>query len=539
MRSAGLLGAFLAAKALVLIGRDVPASAWAPAAYLWQDAAVVVAAALLELLGSRSSRGGRSAGSASWAGLVSWTGRACWVSRVAWTAYALACAYVALNVPVTRILSTPLTASMLRAARGTLADSILHHVTLASLGPMAAVAAVAAAVPFALRRKRRKAAAGALLVAAPLALLGPPAARRVETAGLERNVFAVLAATATGGLPAAPPAGGPAGGPAGDLRRSPFQDQEGRGGDPEDLTRLRGCARGRNVVLMLLESTGAEHLAPYGAKEDPMPTLTRLAREAVLFENAYAVYPESIKGLFSVLLSTSPAFRTDPETHARLEATSVAEALGAAGYRTGLFHSGRFAYLGMDAIVKAAGFQTCEDAGAIGGKIDSSFGVDEPSAVRRILSWIDAGIDAGPREQPFFATYLPVAGHHPYEAPEGGPYPERDLQGRYLNALRYGDAALAQLLDGLRSRGLLERTLLVLAGDHGEAFGRHEGNFGHTFHVYEENVRVPYVIHVPGVTTEAVRVRRPASLLDTAPAILDLLGLEPPPEWQGRSLLEP
>ena len=69
----------------------------------------------------------------------------------------------------------------------------------------------------------------------------------------------------------------------------------------EDLTSDRGGAAGRNVLLVILESAGAKYLRPYGAVEDPMPHLTRLARDAVLFENAYAVYPESIQGLFSVI----------------------------------------------------------------------------------------------------------------------------------------------------------------------------------------------------------------------------------------------
>ena len=74
-------------------------------------------------------------------------------------------------------------------------------------------------------------------------------------------------------------------------------------------------------------------------------------------------------------------------------------------------------YLGMEGIVKGRGFETLEDAGAIGGRVNSSFGVDEPAAVERILGWIDSL----PKGQPFFITYLPVAGHHPYATPEPGP----------------------------------------------------------------------------------------------------------------------
>src|SRR3954452_12158734 len=104
----------------------------------------------------------------------------------------------------------------------------------------------------------------------------------------------------------------------------------------------------------------------------------------------------------------------------------------------------------MDAVVGGCGFDACEDAGHIGGEHDSSFGIDEPSTVRRILRWVDE--DPG---RPFFVTYLPVAGHHPYATPDGGgPFPQEPEANRYRNALHYADAALGQLFRGLRRRGL-------------------------------------------------------------------------------------
>jgi phosphoglycerol transferase MdoB-like AlkP superfamily enzyme len=285
--------------------------------------------------------------------------------------------------------------------------------------------------------------------------------------------------------------------------------------------------------VIALESTGAHYLKPYGAAEDPMPNLTSLTRQAVLFENAYAVYPESIKGLFSVLCSRYPAIDTKTELCARITTPSIAQCLGDAGYRTALFHSGRFLYLGMDAIVENRGFEVLEDAGDIGGNRNSSFGVDDEATVARILGWVDSL----PRSDRFFITYLPVAGHHPYDTPAPGPFAGNSDLGRYRNALHYSDSVLGELLEGLKQRGLFDETLFVIFGDHSEAFGQHQGNYGHTLFVCEENVRVPYVIIAPGLIDGAVRVRRIASLLDTAPTILDLLGLPVLVSYQGNSLL--
>ena len=266
-----------------------------------------------------------------------------------------------------------------------------------------------------------------------------------------------------------------------------------------------------------------------------MPILTRFATDAFLFENAYAVSPESTRGLLSVLCSRYPAFDVRGEDYARVRTTSIAQRLADEGYQTALFHSGRFMYLGKDFVVRQRGFHTLQDAGAIGGHIHSSFGVEESATVARMLSWIDEL----PRGQRFLLHYLPIAGHHPYVAPAPGPFAGSDDADRYLNSLHYGDDAIGSLFDGLRLRGLETNTLFVIYGDHSEAFGQHEGNHGHSLFLYEENVRVPLLIAVPGATLQPKRVPRIASLIDLAPTVLDLLGLRALPGYQGTSLLAP
>ena len=120
MRVAGLALALVVARLAALAGHPVAASAWTPIAYVWQDALVVMAFAALDAVLSRRP-------------------------RVAWPAYFVAVGYVAVNVPVMRVVSTPLTTSMLRAARGPLFDSLWYYVTPANLAWMALVLAAAAA----------------------------------------------------------------------------------------------------------------------------------------------------------------------------------------------------------------------------------------------------------------------------------------------------------------------------------------------------------------------------------------------------------
>ena len=493
MKAASLFVVLALAKAAALWGHTIPLSWWSPIAYLWQDAAIALAFAAAEpILSSRP--------------------------RLLWTLYGMLTLYAAMTVPVVRVLSSPLTWPMWRAVGGPLADSIWFYATPASIAAVLLLVAAAGIVPLLAHRIPSR------FVVCPLVAcvaLGPVAASRVDTIGLERNAWTALVSTAMPHLSARAPL---------DWQRTGFAPVA-----DENLDAFRAVAAGRNIILVSLESTAAQYLGLYGARPDVMPNLTRLAASGIVFDRAYAAYPESIKGLYSVLCSAYPAFDVAVDSYEAAPCRSLPAALSERGYATALFHSGRFMYLGMEAVVRHRGYDTLADAGDIGGNRNSSFGVDEPSTVRRMLQWIDAR-DCG---RPFFLTYLPIAGHHPYESSEAGPFDEHDEFGRYRNALREGDAALGTLMQGLLQRGLAEQTVWVVFGDHGEAFGQHEGNYGHTFNLYEENVRVPLLVATPERGSAQHRSHRVVSLVDIAPTVLDLAGLAVPPIYQGRSMLGP
>jgi len=491
VRAASLFLVLALAKVAALAGHTLPLSWWSLPAYFWQDAAVALVFATTELiLASRP--------------------------RALWASYGVLTLYAAINVPVVRVLSTPLTWAMWRAARGPLADSMWYYATPANVSAVVLLVIAATIAPRFAHRTPRGLLAGALTACIAL---GPLAASRIDTLGLERNAWTALASTALPRLSAHA---------SHDWQRTGFA-----AAPADDLSRFRGVAAGRNIVLVSLESTAAQYLGLYGANPDVMPHLTRLARSGIVFDRAYAAYPESIKGLYSVLCSGYPAFDVTADSYGSAECRSLPAALSERGYATGLFHSGRFMYLGMDAVIRHRGYDLLADAGDIGGNHNSSFGVDEPATVLRMLQWIDA---LGSR-RPFLLTYLPIAGHHPYESSELGPFDEHDEFGRYRNALHEGDASLGTLIQGLKERGLAERTLWIVFGDHGEAFGQHEGNYGHTFNLYDENVHVPLLVAAPGFMPDQLRSHRVVSLIDIAPTVLDLTGLPVPEIYQGRSML--
>ena len=500
LRAASLFGVLVLAKALALAGHDLLHTPWAPAIYLWQDAAVALVFAATDRMLRRP--------------------------KLAWCAYSALVVYAAVNVPVVRLLATPLTWPMLHATDSALGDSIARYAQLPYLALFGSVVVSGGLVPLLLRRLGRGFGIAALATAAVL-LAGGIAAPHERTAGLHRTAVAALWSTAWSRVRTTDVDEDI------DWRRSPIEP--GVTSDGEDLGALRGCARGRDVVLVVLESTAASALHSWGAPDDPMPELTRLARRSLRFENTYCVYPESIKGLVALQHAVHPAPDTAPADYAVVPAPSLARVLRAAGYRTALFHSGLFEYLGMEKVVTNRGYDLIADAARIGGPQHTSFGVDERATVRAALSWLD---DLAPGDR-FFLSYLPIAGHHPYDSPEPGPFDANSESGAYRNALHHADRSLGDLVRGLQERNRLENTVLAVVGDHGQAFGEHRGNYGHTFFLYEENVRVPLLFVLPGILDHEIEIQRVASHVDVAPTLLDLLDLPEPPAWEGNTLLQP
>ncbi len=497
MKAISLLLVFLVAKLCMVWGHAAQVTVWSAVAYTWQDVAVALGFGVMEATLRRTR-------------------------AVIWLYWLLAI-YAALNIPIERALSTPATWPMLRAAGGPLADSFRVYLTFANVSLVLLTLAMAALLPRMLDRIPLPAMGLAAAWAAAFVLVGPVSASRVDTHGMGRNPIVALIESSLPRLTAQAASG--------DWRTRQFDTNNETA---EDLSSFAGIAKGRNVVMVSLESTAAQYLSLYGSKYEVMPNLNALASKALVFDNAYAVYPESIKGLFSVLCSVFPSFDSDPKVYEKAPCGALPAALAAEGYRTGLFHSGLFGYLGMESIIRNRGYQTMEDAGDIGGNHHSSFGVDEPVTVRRMLAWVDAL----PHGQRFFLTYLPIAGHHPYATPEPGPFAGPEEIDQYRDALHFGDVSLGALRDGMRARGLEDNTVWIVYGDHGEAFGQHQGNYAHTFFLYEENVHLPFLVAAPGLIASQKRVSKVVSLVDTAPTILNLLGIAPPADFQGRSMLD-
>jgi arylsulfatase A-like enzyme len=156
-----------------------------------------------------------------------------------------------------------------------------------------------------------------------------------------------------------------------------------------------------------------------------------------------------------------------------------------------------------------------------------------------------AFIDQEPT-RPFFLMAWTTQTHHPYEPTPGvplidmerEPVPDQYDLGRYLNVLHETDRHLERLFETIRRDGLADDTLIVVVGDHGQAFGYPHNTYIQGRTVYEEDVHVPLMFWFPHLYRSAMRSKTIGGHVDLAPTIAALAGLPAAPDWQGRSLLD-
>lgn len=283
-----------------------------------------------------------------------------------------------------------------------------------------------------------------------------------------------------------------------------------------------------NVLFVVIESLGARRLMPDGRIDSvAMPNLARLqARGGVLFDQVVVNHPETF--FANIAMATAGRYPTwlDPASVVTRpwQGAFAIDAFRQADYRTGLFAAADLDYLGLGRFLAQGGYQHFDHFGALPAavrereRLDSWGGRDDRTAARA-AEWL-----AQSGDRPFFLQLLTNAPHHPYAAPaDFVPPPElaapTDRLGRYRRALAAADAALGQLLDRLAERGQLDHTLVVVTGDHGEAFEEH-GAGGHRGRGFDEAVRDFALFSIPnGRPVLSHRVIANGDLLPTVAAI--------------------
>jgi arylsulfatase A-like enzyme len=331
-----------------------------------------------------------------------------------------------------------------------------------------------------------------------------------------------------------------------------------------------------SVIVVSVDTLRRDRLNCYGYRARTLsPNIDALAADSVLFENAVAAAPWTTPSHMSLFTSLAPSSHGITTSFRRLvldigagtvqalpeSRVTLAEALAGHGFRTAAFTGG-------STLAPAIGF------GQGFSVYDTSMVKMSPAGMGRMKAWVGRQ-----RGRPFFLFWHTFEVHNPYldtrfvgeVLPAGdarevegvmgevrrrlarSPVPPRvwarlarlEPHFRELSSALYDggvasmDRWVGDLVGFLRQSGLYESALIVFTSDHGEelwdrAPGSLFGAHGHT--LYDEMVRVPLLIKLPGRAYAGARVAAPAGSIDVMPTVLDVLGLPPAAEAEGRSL---
>ncbi|MDA0691492.1 MAG: sulfatase [Nitrospinae bacterium] len=285
----------------------------------------------------------------------------------------------------------------------------------------------------------------------------------------------------------------------------------------------------KNVILIVLESVGAHYLTVYDKDSPVTPRLAAETKNAVVFDSYYTPVGWTAFALTSILHATPPPLKSyDNQPSFRLAnipTPSVATVLRERGYQTVFLASGdpQWASKGM---FDNGDFQLVKTELELAPtKRNTSWGVRDKYLFDEIRQFLDG---KGNDSQPFFMVAWTDQTHHPYSLGNDEKNKTKDDLQRYLSILNEVDGYIGGLLDYLKKQNLADDTLVVITGDHGEAFHQIHNTKGHGFSVYDEEVKVPLILWNPRLIPDGYRIPTVGSHVDLAPTLLDMLG-EPSP----------
>jgi arylsulfatase A-like enzyme len=322
-----------------------------------------------------------------------------------------------------------------------------------------------------------------------------------------------------------------------------------------------------NVLLVSVDTLRADALGSYGGPV-ATPAFDRLARDGVLFDQAVAPASQTAPSHATLFTGQEVLHHGSLRNGVPLDeaAETLAEILRDAGYATAAFVS---SFVLDDRFGWARGFdvyesefpkrgETMRHRRGLWAKFEfEGFDRRAGETNARALPWLASAPEPFFLFVHYFDPHAPYAGPPELAARVPGAFARREAAGRieglravlpdidraqlehilrsYQAEVMAVDRALGALLAALDERGLRNRTLVVVASDHGEGLGQH-GTLDHAPNIYEEQVRVPLLFRWPRELPPGLRIGEPVGLVDVAPTIADLAGVKFKGRLDGRSL---
>lgn len=326
-----------------------------------------------------------------------------------------------------------------------------------------------------------------------------------------------------------------------------------------------------NVLFIVVDTLRADHLPEWGYARAKAPNLERFSQDAVRFEHAFSNASWTRPSFASILSGRYPgSHRTMAKSDSLPdELVTMPEALQAGGYTTlGVvtnyniapffnFHQGfdHYVYLEPTFVLGANDTaakllfiqflrQRIETMRAKSGRVEVGSAYQDASVVNHEIASL---LDEKPKA-PFFMFAAYMDPHdpyypHPYDgtaysraAHQEPQVAEADkLRALYDGEITFWDEHFGKLIDDLKRRGLYDDMLIVVTADHGEEFQEH-GGFWHGTTLYDEQVRVPLFLKLPGSEMHGRVISHWVQSIDLMPSVLKLASSSTPKGVQGQDL---
>jgi phosphoglycerol transferase MdoB-like AlkP superfamily enzyme len=301
-----------------------------------------------------------------------------------------------------------------------------------------------------------------------------------------------------------------------------------------------------NILLIALESIRSSATSPYNSApkiRNLTPNLYQLSQSGILVEHAYSTVPHTSKALVGILCGQFPRLGIDivEANPGGLPVTCLPKLLSQVGYHTAFFQSALGEFENRHGLTTNMGFHetyTQEQLPNQSYKKLSYVGMDDYIMLKPSIDWMKRQVKHG---HPFFISMLTVVSHHPYLTPEAERNHYHELAfvneafSAYLASVSYTDRFIGHLIREMQQAGLMENTIVIITGDHGEAFAEH-GPVFHNGTPHEEGMKVPLILYSPDLLPAQKRIDGLRSHLDLLPTILELSGIEASRNIPGKSL---
>lgn len=285
------------------------------------------------------------------------------------------------------------------------------------------------------------------------------------------------------------------------------------------------------VILISVDTLRADRLPIYGYTTLETPAFDGLARDGVVFDNAYSHIPLTLPShstVFTGLLPFEHGVRNNTGFTLAPTNPNIVVDLAHAGYSTGAAVSA-FVLRPQTGISNGFGFFDADMGNAHPQFSIAEAQRDGSKTAQALIAWLDKQTD--PKFFAFLHLYEP---HAPYRPPQRFKDRYRSL---YDGDVAYADEIVGTFLGELKKLGRYDESLIVLMSDHGEGLGDH-GEQEHGVFLYREDLHVPLIVKFPRSQYSGRRVASPVGLIDIAPTIREWVGLARPDRQSGTSLLQ-